>query len=288
MCSHHYSEIKAMFAKLFFISFNFNFNLYKNKYMKLLIKLLLIVFYIHSFSDNLFSQPKQDIIFKQDFIPLLDSLLPPPSSCEEAYKLMMFDSVNNEYVYVSVLEDQNNRIQTLSDELTSSVNQINQQRNSLPQRPEGNGPPPGGYPPEGIGDIQNEPGEIKYDMDEVYRVMDKMNIAGEEFKDELTLLQSKVNEKLHKTLESDQEAHITIANEFLKSGSDLYKKYCRTYRLNLLKIDEVIKKYDYGSKIKMPRIKSEILNLQMAQITNLKLLVKVTRELVKIGCKFYR
>lgn len=276
-----------MFAKLFFIPVNFYLNLYINKYMKLLIKLLLIIFYFHSFSNNLFSQPKQDIIFRQDFIPLLDSLLPPPSSCDEASNLMMFDSVSNEYVYVSVLEDQNNRIQTLSGELANSVNKL-QKRNSLPQRPEGNGPPPGGFPQEGIGGIQNEPGGVKDDMDEVYSVMDKMNIAVEEFKDELTLLQVKVNEKLHKTLESDHEAHIIIVNEFLKSGSDLYKKYCRIYRLNLLKIDEVIKKYDYGSKIKMPRIKSEILNMQMEQIMNLKLLVKVTGELVKIGNKFYR
>ena len=51
---------------------------------------------------------------------------------------------------------------------------------------------------------------------------------------------------------------------------------------------DIIKKYDYGSKIKFSPVKAEIVKLQFEQISNINFLLNVTKELATIGSKFYK
>lgn len=266
--------------------------------MNIFRKLLPVIFFTFLLSLSLYSQPKQDFILKEEFVPLLDSLVLPPSNCPEAFSLMVFDSTKMQYVYTQVLNDQDFRISKLFTEMTINLNtnKTGSPKNGLPpggKGPPGNGPPGGGPPggmgppPGNMGEIQDEFLKMKDDLEDGNTAMDKFNVEKEKFKDELTQMQLDVNDKLHKTLENEILVREQIINELLKAGSDKYKKYILKFRTNMLVIDEIVKKYGYGSKVKLLPLKSEILKLQMAEITVLKFLLNVTKEFVNIGTKFY-
>ncbi|HMS34869.1 MAG TPA: hypothetical protein PKC91_12370 [Ignavibacteria bacterium] len=268
--------------------------------MNLLPKLILSIFLALITSVNLFSQPKQDFILKEVFVPFLDSLVLPPSNCDEAISLMVFDSSNMEYEYSQLLNDQDSRITKLFTDLTINLNLNKMDKSRTGQPPGGNGPtvgngppagngPPGGMgPPSGnMGDIQDQFIKMKDDLEDANTAVDKITVEKENFKDELTQMQAEVNNKLHKTLETEDVRREQIINELLSAGSAKYKKSTLIFRTNMLVIDQIVKKYGYGAKVKILPLKSEILKLQMTEITILKFLLNVTKEFANIGTKFY-
>ena len=130
----------------------YSFDLTKlNKSMKAA-KIFLIVFFI-MISRISFSQLKEQTIIKESFIPLLDSLFPPPQDCKAAYDLMAYDSIGGELVYNSLLEGQSDRVSRLYTELAIMENKFKSERSSIQRNPNGNGPPqegpPSGGPPPG-------------------------------------------------------------------------------------------------------------------------------------------
>ncbi len=262
--------------------------------MILIRKHFLIIFIVLLFTDGIISQSKTDFTLRQDFVTLLDSLIIPPSDCDKAFALMVIDSSNMTYIKNPVLEQQNAKIQNIFNELSAKLKKSNNDMSKFMPPPDVKGPPdgkgpPGGIgPPPDIGDIREEYLRMKDDLEDANNAMDKITVENEKFKDELTLMQSNVNKKLRETFESDDKARESIINEFLNSGVNKYLKYKKTVRVNLLVLDEIAKKYDYGNKIRIIQLKSEILNLQMAEVSVLKMLIKVTNEFVNIGVKFHR
>ena len=261
--------------------------------MNIIPKSLLMLFFVLLLAEVIKSQPKTEYILKQDFVPILDSLIMPPSNCDEAMSLMILDSTGNKYIKIPLLDEQELRIQKIFTELSANVNgnKSNRLKSMQPpdtKAPPGNGPPGGFGPPPEIGDIQSEFLKMKDDLYDANIAVDKITVEKEKFKDELTLMQSNVNDKLHETLESDEKARESIINEFLRSGVAKYIKYKKTIRVNLLILDDIVRKYGYGSKVRTILLKSEILNLQLAEAGILKLLVKVTNEFVNIGAKYHR
>ncbi|MEO8210132.1 MAG: hypothetical protein ABI840_06195 [bacterium] len=261
------------------------------------IKVIFSIFVLGiSISNNIYSQPKFEkpniTVLRQEFAPLLDSLITPPANCEEAFGLVTFDTLKSDFVYNSLLENLDIRIQTMVDELTSSLDKLKSENLQMPQNPIRNGPPGGGNPPGGMGPpgemkIPDDLQDIREDMEDVNNAADKITVIREKFKNELTLMQNKVNERLHKTLEADYDLRINIINDFMKSTLKLYNSYDPVFKENIMKIDEVIKKYDYASKPKMRRLKEEFLELQLEQAISLKLLLNITKEFAFIGAKFY-
>ncbi len=256
-------------------------------------KHFLLIFTVLLFTDNIISQPKTDFTLRQDFVPLLDSLILPPSNCDEAFALMVIDSASMTYIKNPMIEMQDNEIQKIFTDLSDNLKESNNKKSKLMQPPDGKGPPvgapPGGIgPPQDMGDVREEYYRMKDDLDDANIAVDKITVEKEKFKDELTLMQSNVNEKLHETLDSDEKARESIINEFLRSGVARYIKYKKNIRVNLLILDDIVRKYGYGSKVRTIPLKSEILNLQMAEAGILKLLVKVTNEFVNIGAKYHR
>lgn len=263
--------------------------------MNLLPKLFISIFFSLIISVNLFSQPKQDFILKEVFVPFLDSMVLPPSNCNEAFSLMVFDSSKMQYVYSQLLNDQDIRITKLFTDLTINLNLNKMDKSRTGQPPGGNGPPigngpPGGMgpPPGNIGDNQDQFLKMKDDLEDANTAVDRINVEKEKFKDELTQMQADVNDKLHKTIETEDVRREQIIDELLSAGSAKYKKSNLIFRTNMLIIDEIVKKYGYGTKVKIPPLKSEILKLQMTEITILKFLLNVTKEFAGIGTKFYR
>ena len=84
--------------------------------MKLFSGITAIFILLNFYPHNIFSQPKHFFVLKQDFIPLLDSLVTPPSNCKEALDLMMFDSVKNEFICTELLGEQDERIRKIFDD----------------------------------------------------------------------------------------------------------------------------------------------------------------------------
>jgi hypothetical protein len=254
-------------------------------------KLIFLIIFFILITKSLYSQPNKDFIFKKDFVPLLDSLISPPANCEEAFALTVFDSAKMENVHIPLLNEQENGIELIFTELKS--NTTKKEKHQFGQPPSGNGPPggspPGGFgPPPGMSDIREDFMKMKDDLDDANSATDKITVILEKFKDELKEMQAKVNDDLHETVSSDDKSREKIINDFLSSGANKFNKYKRTFRENMLILDGIIKKYDYGTKVKTIPLKSEILNMQMTEATALKLLMKVTLEFVNIGAKFYR
>ena len=281
----------------------YSFDLTKqNKSMKAA-KIFLIVFFI-MISRISFSQLKEQTIIKESFIPLLDSLFPPPQDCKAAYDLMAYDSIGGELVYNSLLEGQSDRVSRLYTELAIMENKFKSERSSIQRNPNGNGPPqegppsggppPGGPPPGGMGppggndNMPDEMKDLQDDLNDAVTILDRITVTREKLKNELKISTGNTNVELLKTLQTDTEMQINIVNLLLDSVSKKYDKTIRSIRKNMLKIDDIIKKYDYGSKIKFSPIKAEIVKLQFEQISNIKFLLNVTKELATIGSKYYK
>ncbi len=276
---------------LFLHNFAINF---KNKFvMNILTRTLTSVSLILILSHNIYSQqkfePPKITIINQEFTPLLDSLIKPPSGCDEAWALVVPDSSNTDFVFNSLLESQDSRIQKLLGELNTDLNKTQLNREQVPS---GNGPPQSGMPRGGIGppggmDIPLGFGDVHDDIEEVNKSVDEINVTTEKFKNELTAMQSKINEKLHKTHENDYDGHIAILNDFMKSALSIYEQYGPVFRRNMKNIDDLIKKYDYGTKVKMGMVKIEFVKLQMEEVNTLKFLLNITKEFTTVGAKFY-
>ena len=286
----------------------YSFDLTKqNKSMKAA-KIFLIVFFI-MISRISFSQLKEQTIIKESFIPLLDSLFPPPQDCKAAYDLMAYDSIGGELVYNSLLEGQSDRVSRLYTELAIMENKFKSERSSIQRNPNGNGPPQegppsggppsggppsGGPPPGGMGppggndNMPDEMKDLQDDLNDAVTILDRITVTREKLKNELKISTGNTNVELLKTLQTDTEMQINIVNLLLDSVSKKYDKTIRSIRKNMLKIDDIIKKYDYGSKIKFSPIKAEIVKLQFEQISNIKFLLNVTKELATIGSKYYK
>ncbi|MEP7146342.1 MAG: hypothetical protein ABI792_04990 [bacterium] len=257
--------------------------------MKIQPKLVLILF-LSLLTQNVFSQPKNDFIISQDFVPFLDSLIAPPVNCDAAWTLVITDSLNNKYVLISAIEEQDTKIQKIISEITTNLNLKKIKINAAP--PSGKGPseniPPGNTSPSIGGKISDDFRDIQEDFQDANLAITRITETKEEFKDEINDMQYKVNEKLHNTHETDYDAHITIINDFMLYTEKQYQKHKLVFRENMNKIDAIIKKYDYGFNIKSPRIKSEILKYQLSQSENLKFLSNITKEFTVIGANFYK
>ena len=260
--------------------------------------IFLIVFLI-MISRISFSQVKEKVIIKESFIPLLDSLIPPPKDCKAAFNLMAYDSIGGELVYNSLLEGQSQRVSRLYTELAIMENKFKSERSSIQRNPNGNGPPQGGPPsggppPGGMGppggndNMPDEMKDLQDDLSDAVTILDRITVTREKFKNELKKSTENTNVELHKTLQTDTDMHINIVNLQLDSISKKYDKTFRSIRKNMLKIDDIINKYDYGSNIKFPPVKAEIIKLQFEQISNIKFLLDVTKELATIGSKYYK
>jgi hypothetical protein len=272
-----------------------------NKSMKAA-KTLFILFLI-MITRISFSQEKEPAIIKESFIPLLDSLIQPPQDCKAAFDLMTYDSIGGTLVYNNLLKEQSERINKLYTELTIMENKFKSERSSMPKIPNGSGPPSGGPPsggppsggpppggmgpPGGNNNMPDEMKDLQEDMRDAVTDIDRITVTREKLKYELKRSTENTNAELHKTLQTDTEIHINIVNQLLVSVSKDYDKTFRSMRENMLKLDDIIKKYDYGSKIKFSPIKAEIVKLQFEQISNIKFLLNVTKELAAIGSKFY-
>lgn len=271
-------------------------------------KIFLIVFLI-MISRISFSQLKEQAIIKESFIPLLDSLIPPPQDCKAAFDLMAYDSIGGELVYNSLLEGQSKRVSRLYTELAIMENKFKSERSSIQRNPNGNGPPQGGPPsggppsggppsggppPGGMGppggndNMPDEMKDLQDDLSDAVTILDRITVTREKLKNELKKSTENTNVELLKTLQTDTEMHVNIVNLQLDSVSKKYDKTFRSIRKNMLKLDDIIKKYDYGSNIKFPPVKAEIVKLQFEQISNIKFLLNVTKELATFGSKYYK
>ncbi len=244
-------------------------------------------------TNQIFSQQKEEMVIRQDFVPLLDSLIVPPADCREAKNLVVQDTTNNEYSLISTLDNQDKRIQALTDLINNYINGNKMNRAQDSYSPTGNVPDQRGNIPHG--DFRRNNGfdsgpefkDIREDMQDANVSMDRMVVIKEKFKNELTELQSSVNERLHKTLKTDYPSHVDIINDFMKSASGLYKQYHFEFRNNMKQIDDIIKRYDYGSKFRSYPLSTAILKFQLTEADDIRFLLNITKEFAFLGAKFY-
>ncbi len=253
-----------------------------NAILKFKHAILLVIF----FNISVCSQTKQELIIKRDFTPLLDSLIKPPSNTSEAWSLVMFDSVNNKFEFTSVLKEQDQMLQNMIGDINIFLTKT-KSSGSQKHPPQSMNGPPQGMTPGGM-QMPDEFKEIKEDLDDADIAADKMEVLKEKFKNDITSMQDLTNEKLHKTLETDYDAHVNIINDFMETVFKSYLKYNTSFMEYTRNLDDIIKKYDYGDKVKFNPLRSEILKLQLVQLNNLYFMLNITKEFTIIGARFYR
>ena len=251
-------------------------------------KLILVIFLFH-YSDNISSQPKNDFILQREFAPMIDSLIDPPANSDEAWSLVVFDSVKNDYRVIDPIEEQDRKIQNIVAEITAALN--SKKTNTTSVAPStGRGPdgvPPGSTRPSTEGNRSDNLRDIYEDFQDANLALTRLTEIKEQFKNEIQDMQFKVNEKLHKTLKTDHDSHLSIINDFMQFNQKQYQKHKLALRENIIKIDGILKKYDFGSDVTSSRLRSEILKLQLSQSENLKFLSNITKEFTLIGAEFH-
>ncbi len=250
---------------------------------KLKLHLFILLFL---FTNNIFSQPNNDFIVRKEFISLLDSLIKPPASCDEAWSFVTYDPALNDFKISIDIKQQVEQIDKLISELSANINYKTIDKDVY-RKPPGDTDPDERTMPSGS-NLSDELRDLGEDFQDADLALTKLTETKEQYKDEIKEMQFKMNEKLHKTFEADYDAHILIVNEFMKFTANQYRKHILAFRENMNKIDAILKKYDNGPTIKSSKIKSEFLKLQFSQAEYLKFLTNITKELTVTGAKFYK
>lgn len=247
-----------------------------------------VIIFIFLISNSaVISQSKKRFIVKQDFVPLLDSLIRPPANCTNAGSYVIYDSLTGAVEMSDIINEQSGRIDALNEYLDSALFKI-KERPHIP--PRGENAPGGEMPqmqgPPDRGDLPENFAEIREDFQEINIALDKMNVTKEKLKSDISASLEKTNEKLHKTKANDHKLHSDIINEFLESSSLMYEKNYNVFRQSTKVIDDIIKKYNYGEKIDFKPLRKEILEIQSEELSNIRFLFNISKEMVSLGARF--
>ncbi|MEO8447780.1 MAG: hypothetical protein ABI528_09810 [bacterium] len=238
-------------------------------------------------STTALPQSKKKFIVKQDFAQMLDSLIRPPDNCSKACNYVIYDSLTGSFEMSESISDQTIRIDALDKYLDSALFKI-KERPHIP--PRGENAPGGEIPqmegPPDRGDLPENFSEIREDFQEINIALDRMNVVKEKLKSDISASLDLTNEKLHKTRANDHILHTEIINDFLEKSYLMYDKDHNVFEQNTKIIDDIIKKYNYGDKIDFKPLRKEILEIQAEELSNIRFLFNVTKELVSLGAKF--
>ncbi len=240
-----------------------------------------------------YSQIINEKYFDQDFIPVYDSLIQTPLNCEEAFNNTVIDTLTNKFELSGRLKGQFELIQMLDEEYLTESEKADQNKFAMPEVPDGieipgNSPPQNGNnPPGSFGNTPDNVREIMEDMNNANIVMDKITVNTEKYKKELKKSVAELNEKIRSTLKNDHEGRVKITNEFLSVQRNEYDKYFTLFRTTIVKIRDIVKKYNYGKYLKFPPLRNDLLRLQTSTVSNLKFLITITKEFSLTGAKFY-
>ena len=252
----------------------------------------IIVLFIVSISEYSYSQIDEKYL-STDFISLYDSLIQPPVDCEEAFSFTSFDSVNNKFDISGRLKHQYEEIINLYEQYEAESRLAEKNKFEVPDNPggiqiPGNGPPQSGTgPPGGFENRPDNVKEIMEDLNKANLIMDKITVNTEKYKNELKKSVSKLNDDLKSTLQNDYSGRVNISNEFLKSQKTEFEEYYRLFRNNMIKIRDIVNRYNKGKYLKFPPLRNDILRFQTSAIDNLKFLITITKEFSLTGAKFY-
>lgn len=252
----------------------------------------IILIFIICISEYSYSQSGEKYL-STDLIPLYDSLIQPPLNCEKAFVYTAFDSINGKLELTGKLKDQYEMINALYDDFEAESQLAEKNKYAVPKGPDGiqipgSGPPQSGIgPPGGFENRPDNVNEIMEDMNNANLIMDKITVNTEKYKNELKKSVSKLNEELKSTIQNDFSGRVKFANEFLKIQRSEYEEYYKMFRLNMIKVRDIVMKYNNGKYLKFPPLKNDILRLQTATIENLKFLITITKEFSLTGAKFY-
>jgi len=113
-----------------------------------------------------------------------------------------------------------------------------------------------------------------------------MNVVKEKLKSDISASLDVTNEKLRKTRANDHKLHTQIINDFMGKAYLMYDKNYNVFEQSTKIIDDIIKKYNYGDELDFKPLRKEILEIQAEELTNIRFLFNVTKELVSLGAKF--
>lgn len=246
--------------------------------------------FVLMFSVGATAQKTRGEFLKINFSGMIDSLIKPPSNCEEAWKLVDYDTLTNEVVPIAEVIAQNEKITKIGMQIDSLLKKNSIGRRHLPPRGDDipqNSPPSGNNHPNDE-NLPDNLGELFRDINEMNLSMDKLIVAREKLKSDISSIQKTASNEIRNTRVGEFDKRNEIINNFLDTVGMLYNNFESVVKENMPDIDEIIKKYDYGAKISATPMANDILKTQSSELEIIKFLFNVSKELINLGAKFYK
>lgn len=219
-----------------------------------------------------------------DLQPFVNQIPAPPLSCEEAKNLSTRDSAGNGYTALESLDTLGKFFDKIHDALTLKSENI---KKLLTEWDEEKKDEPGG---KYRGEMQapREMDEIIEDMHKADELMIRINEDEQQFRNEAKEKQNEVNREIKKAGKNDTEAQTKIVDGFLKNVNEVYNKFAIRFKQNFKQLDEISGKYRDGIEMKKPFIEKRIVEMQLVEVENLRLLLSCVKGSIEIGSKYYR
>lgn len=219
-----------------------------------------------------------------DLHPFLNQIPSPPISCEEAKNLSTGDSAGSGYTLMESLDTLGKFFDKIHDALTFKSENI---KKFLTERDEERKDEPNG---KYRGEMQapREMDEIINDMHKADELIIRINEDEQHFRNEAKEKQNEVNREIKKAAKNDTEAQTKIVDGFLRNINEMYNKFAIRFKQHFKQLDEISGKYRDGIEMKKPFIEKRIVEMQLVEVENLRLLLSCVRGSIEIGSKYYR
>jgi len=219
-----------------------------------------------------------------DLYPFVNQIPAPPLSCEEAKNLNTRDSAGNGLNVSESLDTLGKYFDIIHDALTLKSENI---KKLFSEHGEERKDEPGG---KYRGEMQppREMDEIIVDMHKANELMVLINEDEQLFRNEAKEKQNEVNREIKKVNKNDTEAQTKIVDGFLKNVNEVYNKFAIRFKQHFKQLDEISGKYRDGIEMKKPFIEKRVIEMQLVEVENLRLLLSCVKGSIEIGLKYYR
>jgi ABC-type antimicrobial peptide transport system permease subunit len=219
-----------------------------------------------------------------DLYPFLNQIPAPPLNCEEAKNLRTGDSSTSNYTSFESLDTLGKFFDNIHDKLTLNSENI---KKYFTERDEERKDEPGG---KYRGEMQapHEMSEIIDDMHKADELMIRINEDEQQFRNEALEKQNKVNKEIKKADKNDIVAKRKIVDEFLNNINEMYNKFAIRFNQNFKQLDEISGKYRNSIEMKKPFIEKKVIEMQLIEVENLRLLLSCVKGSIEIGSKYFK
>ncbi len=234
----------------------------------------IFLFFNCNFSN---AQVSENLYLYVDQIPV------PPASCKDAMNFVNYNQESNEIKLTQQIDTLDQLFEKMYTKLSKKSENIKEnlrKRIENEDNGQGNRMPPNGIP-------QGDMKDVMTDFHKTDRLQVKLEEAEVKFRNDMQTQQNSVNTEIKKTLANDVDGRVKIVDNFLSNVNKVYSEFILQLKQDFKELDEVTEKYDYGEDKGRLLLKKKIIDIQLLETKNLRLLMSCVKGSIKIGSEFY-